>query len=129
MKGGMKYQLYTNASKNYYDPSWKLQLSEFVWTLCSSVWVVFNKFLFIDATNRSKNSSDQKRLFFAIRLYPLSFFASTPFNDSAFLEWHVLWTFVWSGTDISLFFLHKVECNKNKSRVYITSKSLLFMVR
>ena len=37
-------------------------------------------FLLIDATDRSKISSNRKRLFFALRLYPLSFFASTPFN-------------------------------------------------
>ena len=42
-----------------------LQLSEFVWILRSSVLVVFNNFLLIDATDRSKISSDQKRLFLA----------------------------------------------------------------
>ena len=57
-----------------------LQLSEFIWALRSSVWIVFNNFLLIDATDRSKISSDQKRLFFAVSLYPLSFFANTPFN-------------------------------------------------
>ena len=36
----------------FYDPSWMLQLSEFVWTLCSLAWVVFNNFLFLDATDR-----------------------------------------------------------------------------
>ena len=46
-----------------------LQLSEFIWTLRSSAWVVLNK----DATDRSKISSDQKRLFFAVSLYPPSF--------------------------------------------------------
>ena len=56
-----------------------LQLSEFEWTLLSSVWVVFNNFLLIDTTDRSKICSDQKRLFFAVSLYPLSFFANTPF--------------------------------------------------
>ena len=40
-----------------------------------SVWDVFNNFLLIDATDRSKISSDQKRFFI-----PLSFFANTPFN-------------------------------------------------
>ena len=64
----------------FYDPSWMLQLSEFVWTLRSSVWVVINNFLLIDATDKSKISSDQKRLFFAVSLYPLSFFTNTPFN-------------------------------------------------
>ena len=57
-----------------------LQLSEFVWTLRSSAWVVFNNFLLKDATDRSKISSDQKRLFFAVSLYPLLFLANTPFK-------------------------------------------------
>ena len=42
--------------------------SEFVWTLRSSVLVVFNNFLLIDATDISCN---QKRLFFPASLYPL----------------------------------------------------------
>ena len=45
-----------------------------------SVWDVFNNFLLIDATDRSKISSDQKRFFIALSLYPLSFFANTPFK-------------------------------------------------
>ena len=57
-----------------------LQLSEFVWTLRSSAWVVFNNFLLLDVTDRSKISSDQKRLFFAVSQYLLSFFANTPFK-------------------------------------------------
>ena len=64
----------------FYDPRWILQLSEFVWALRSSVWIVFNNFLLIDATDRSKISGDQKRLFCAIRLYTLSFFENTPFK-------------------------------------------------
>ena len=55
-------------------------LSEFVWTLRVSVLVVFNNFLLIDATDRSKISSDQKRFFIALSLYPLLFFANTPFK-------------------------------------------------
>ena len=92
-----KYQPFTNPSKNnltivfkiwmiclelnwfVYDPRWMLHLSEFVWTLRSSVGVVFNKFL-IDATDRSKISSNQKRLFFAVKIYPLLFFVNTLFN-------------------------------------------------
>ena len=35
-------------------------LFEFVWTLRSLVWVVFNHFLLIDVTDRSKISSNQK---------------------------------------------------------------------
>ena len=41
--------------------------------------VVF-AFLLIDATDRSKISSDKKRVFIALSLYPLSFFANTLFN-------------------------------------------------
>ena len=63
----------------FYYPSWILHFSEFVWTLRSSAWVVFNDFLLIDATDRSKISSDQKRLFFAVSLYLFSFFVNTSF--------------------------------------------------
>ena len=58
-----------------------LHLSEFVWTLRSSVWVGFNNFLVIDATDISKISSEKKTLFNALSLYPLLFFANTPFKD------------------------------------------------
>jgi len=63
-----------------YDLSRMLQLSEFVRNLRSSVWDVFNNLLIIDATYIRKISSDQKRLFIAVSLYPLSFFTNTPFN-------------------------------------------------
>ena len=62
-----------------------LQFSEFVWALSYSVWDVFNNFLLIDLTDRSKISSDQKRFFIALSLYPLSFFANTPFNTISFV--------------------------------------------
>ena len=39
-----------------------------------------NNFLIIDATDRRKISSDQKRLFIAVSLYPVSFFTNTPFK-------------------------------------------------
>ena len=48
-------------------------ISQFVWTPCYSVWDVFNNFLHIDATDRSKISSDEKRFFIALSPYPLSF--------------------------------------------------------
>ena len=57
----------------FYDPSLILQLSEFEWTLRSSVLVVFNSFLPIDATDRSKIRSDHHRRFFNVSLCPLSF--------------------------------------------------------
>ena len=70
----------------FYSLSRMLQFSEFVWAL--SYWVLdgFNKFLLIDATNRSKISSDKKRFFIALSLYPLSFFANTPFKVGPVLE-------------------------------------------
>ena len=47
------------------------------------LWDVFNNLLLIDAADRSKISSDQKRFFIALSLYPLSFFANTPFKATA----------------------------------------------
>ena len=70
----------------FYGLSRMLHLSEFVWTLGSLVLVVFNNFLLIDATDRSKISSDHKRFFIALSLYPLSFFANTPFKATFFLQ-------------------------------------------
>ena len=64
----------------FYGLSRMLQFSEFVWAPCYSVWDVFNKFLLIDATDRNKISGDQKRFFIELSLYPLSFFANTPFK-------------------------------------------------
>ena len=72
----------------FYDPSWMLQISEFVWSLRSLAWVVLNNFLLIDATDRSKISSNQKHSFFAVSLYPLLFFANTPFNLNIFAIFH-----------------------------------------
>ena len=48
------------------------QFPQFVWALRSLVWDVFINFLLIDATDRSKISSDLKRFFIAY----------TPFNFS-----------------------------------------------
>ena len=62
----------------FHGLSHMLHLSEFVGTLRSSVFVVFNNFLLIEATDRSKISRDQKRFFFA--LSPLLFFVNTPLN-------------------------------------------------
>ena len=68
-----------------------LQFSEFVWALSYSVWDVFNNFFLIDATDRSKIISDQKRFFIALSLYPLSFFANTPFNEILFWKCWIPW--------------------------------------
>jgi len=64
------------------------QFSQFVWPLSYSVWDVFNNFLLIDATDRSKISINQKRFFIALSLYPLSFFANTPFKFFKILKIH-----------------------------------------
>ena len=72
----------------FYGLSRMLQFSEFVWALSYSVRDVFNKFLLIDATDKSKISSDRKRFFIALSLYPLSFFANPPFNKYKTLYFH-----------------------------------------
>ena len=76
----LKGMIYLKLNWFFYGLSRMLQFSQFVWALRSSVWDVFNNFLLIDASDRSKISSDQKRFFIALSLYPLSFFANTPFN-------------------------------------------------
>ena len=81
--GGNIWMICLKLNCFVYDPNRKLQLSEFVWTLRSSVKVVFNNFLLIDATDRSKITRDQKRLFFAVS--PLSFFAITSFKVNIYL--------------------------------------------
>ena len=50
-----------------------------IFWICMGAKLV-NKFLLIDATDKSKISSDQKRFFITLSLYPLSFSANTPFN-------------------------------------------------
>ena len=55
-----------------------LHLSEFVWTQRSSVLVVFNNFLLIDATAIEVRLVVIKSAFIALSLYPHSFFANTP---------------------------------------------------
>ena len=64
----------------FYGLSRMFQLPQFVWALRCSVWDVFVNFLLIGATDKSKISGDQKRFFIALSLYPLSFFANTPFK-------------------------------------------------
>ena len=61
-----------------------LELSEFVLALRSSVWVVFNNFLLIDALDRSKISSNQFWIQFDVDLYPFYVFANTPFMVNSF---------------------------------------------
>jgi len=69
-----------------------LQISEFVWTLRSSLWVVFNSFLLKAETDRSKISSDQKRLFFAVSLYPFHFSRTLPSSGKIYsdLRWELI---------------------------------------
>ena len=49
-----------------YGLSRMFQLPQFVWVLRSSVWDVFINFLLIDATDRSKISSDEKVLYYQL---------------------------------------------------------------
>ena len=56
-----------------YGLSSMLHLSEFVWIIRTSVLVVFNNIFLFDATDRSKISSDQKR----IKPYTLFHFSRT----------------------------------------------------
>ena len=67
----------------FYGLSRMFHLPQFVWALRSSVSDVFINFLLIDATDRSKISSDQKRFFIAL--------AYTPFHFSRTLPLKMLW--------------------------------------
>ena len=80
-----------------YGLSRMLQISQFVWTPCYSIWDVFNNFLLIDSTDRRKISSDQKRFFIALSLYPLSFFANTPFKfiGTSYKPHHIISTLIY----------------------------------
>ena len=69
-----------------YGLSRMLQFSQFVWTLSYLIWDVFNNFLLIDATDRSKISSDQKRFFIALSLCPFHFSRTLPLNVQK--KWH-----------------------------------------
>ena len=64
----------------FYGPSQILQLCKFVLMLYSLVCIVFNNFLLIDASDRSKISSNPHRILFDVSLTPHSFFANTPFK-------------------------------------------------
>ena len=75
----MKNQLYTTVAKDSRCLSRMLHLSEFEWTFLG-ISRFLTIFLLIDATDRSKISSDQKCFFIALSLHPLSFFANTPFK-------------------------------------------------
>ena len=62
----------------FYGLSRMLQFSDFEWALSYSVWDFFNNFLLLDATDRSKISSDQKRFFIALSIYPFHFSRTLP---------------------------------------------------
>ena len=50
----------------------------------SSVLVVFNNFLLIDATDRSKIRIDQMRFFIALSLYPFHFSRTLPLSKNKY---------------------------------------------
>ena len=66
----------------FYDLSRILQLSELYRRYVLLYKSFFNNFLFIGATDRNMNSSDQKQLFFAVSLYLLSFFVNSIFTGT-----------------------------------------------
>ena len=76
----------------FYGLSRMLHLSEFEWTFLG-ISRFLTIFLLIDATDRSKISSDQKCFFIALSLHPLSFFANTPFKYQGYRcesgHWHI----------------------------------------
>ena len=57
------------------------ELTEFIY-YDSLIWVVFNNFLLIDETDRSKSSINHHQIFFDVSLYPHSLFVNTPFKQS-----------------------------------------------
>ena len=86
-----------------------LHFSQFVWPLSCSVWDVFNNFLLIDATDRIKISSDQKRFFIALSLYPLSFFANTPFKCiTSWWSKYIFFSWQWLNS-ILIYIYHTVH--------------------
>ena len=98
-----------------------------------SVWDVFNNFLLIVSTDRSKISSDQKRFFIALSLYPLSFFANTPFNDMGSQTYWppiilLIWVIIksWSGSVQP--FCRILDTNKHPTPAkYIHRYRLIFL--
>jgi len=58
-----------------------LQLSEFVWTLRSSAWVVFNNFLLIDATDIEARLVVIEIAYFSPLAYTPFHLSHTPFKE------------------------------------------------
>ena len=111
-----------------------LQFSQFVWPLSYSVWDVFNNFLLIDATDRSKILSDQKRFFISLSLYPFHFSGTLPLRENACLNlvssyfWnfrssHPLKTFVWS---LSRVLASISSINKRQIKIKILDTKIKF---
>ena len=107
-----------------YSSSWVLHFSEFVWTLCSSVLVVFNNFLFIDATDRSKISSDQKRLFYRIKPIYTSFqflrtkMFSFPLSNLVKLQGNHSYYQTFSESVLQFIIIIYTNTNRNKKILY-----------
>ena len=59
-----------------------VQLSEFIWMLRSSAWVVFSNFLLTDATSKRKIFRNQKAIIFRRKaIPPFIFFVNIPFKN------------------------------------------------
>ena len=109
----------------FYGLSSMLQFSEFVWALRSAGWDVFNNFLLIDATDKSKISGDQKRFFIALSLYPLSFFANTPFKILVYMS-----SFTTLHVSIIIIFLnfYYESFNNNVFKIFFLNNTFFFEI-
>ena len=115
----------------FYGLSRMLHLSEFVWILRSSVFVVFNNFLLIDATDRSKIRSDQKRFFYRIMPIPPLIFL---WNFSCFVRFLVLSNFSTINQIIIPRFLalrsqHSLDYNSNYNAIYISQSRNKYAIK
>ena len=81
MKFELKFHniLYFSWSESYFWKHLFLFRGFLIMKTTFSVWVVFNNFLLVDATDR-RLVAIKSAFFIALSLYPLSFFANTPFN-------------------------------------------------
>ena len=71
---------------------------------------VENVFLLIDSTDRSKIISDQKRLFIALTLYPLSFYANTPFKSKVYFSTCSLYSLIlWVTLDYEIIIIKNLD--------------------
>ena len=112
---------------NFYCLSSMLQFSQFVWPLSYSVWDVFNNFLLIDATDRSKISSDQKHFFIALSVPPFHFSWTLPlmvllFSRFFYIKsWNLVLSFLNHYTKLMKNYVQLSRQNKKDRFLYFIS--------